>query len=316
MQPLVTIICLCFNHARFLREALDSVLAQSYPNLEIIVADDFSTDNSRDIISEYVRKYPQLIYLPSEKNLGNCAAFNRAFAISKGEFIIDFGTDDVLMPERVAEQVAAFQQLDGTYGVIYTDAELIDEASNSLGKYYKRDSSGKTLKPTPSGEVFAQVVARHFISTPTMMMRRSVFEKLGGYDATLAYEDFDFWVRSARSFNYFFLDKPLTKRRIHPAQMSQQQYKPHDKQLLSTIVVCHKVKEMLRNETEKSALVDRVQYELKQSVFSGNAKATRQLYFLLEELGPVSLKFKFLKFMADLPLPLAAFRRIYYRLRA
>ena len=290
MQPLVTLICLCYNHARFLREALDSVLNQTYPNLEIIVADDFSTDNSREIIEEYVRKFPRIKYLPNERNLGNCAAFNRAFKISQGEFIIDFATDDVLMPERVAEQIAAFEKLDASYGVIYTDAELIDDSGRHLGYFYKRDQGGKHLKPTPSGEVFAEVLARHFISTPTMMMRRSVFEKLGGYDASLAYEDFDFWVRSARTFKYFFLDKPLTKRRIHAAQMSQQQYKPHDKQIFSTIAVCRKAKALVQNETEKQALVTRVKYEWKQAVLWQNRQAANELLVLLEELGSVPLK--------------------------
>ena len=174
MQPLVTVVCLCYNHSRFLRIALDSVLNQTYPNLEIIVVDDFSTDNSREIIAEYVEKYPQITYLPNDGNIGNCAAFNRAYEISKGEYLIDFATDDVLLPERITEQVAAFEELGPAYGIIYTDAELIDDFGNHLGYYYKRDAEGNLLNPPPSGDVFADVVARHFISTPTMTMRRAV----------------------------------------------------------------------------------------------------------------------------------------------
>src|SRR5690606_36933227 len=113
----------------------------------------------------------------------------------------------------------------------------------------------------PDGSVFPEVIARHFICSPTMMMRRTVLDKLNGYDETLAYEDFDFWVRSAPDFQYFFLDKILTKRRIHAAQMSQQQYKKNDKQLFSTITVCKKVQKLLRTEAEKEALRKRVQHE-------------------------------------------------------
>jgi glycosyltransferase involved in cell wall biosynthesis len=315
MQPLVTVVCLCYNHARFIRDALDSVLAQTYTNLEIIVVDDLSTDDSRNIIAEYVQKYPQIKFLPNEKNLGNCAAFNRAWEISKGDYLIDFATDDVLMPERISEQVAAFETLDPGYGIIYTDAVLIDDNSREIGYYYKRDTEGNLLKPVPSGDVFADVVARHFISTPTMIMRRAVFEKLGGYDATLAYEDFDLWVRSARTFKFYFLDKPLTKRRIHAAQMSQQQYKPSDRQIFSTIEVCRKAQKLLRNETEKQALITRVEYELTQAYLTRNKKAGRLLRQLLLELEPMPWKFKMLGMLSKVPVMLPVFRQLYHRFR-
>jgi glycosyltransferase involved in cell wall biosynthesis len=315
MQPLVTVVCLCYNHARFIREALDSVLNQTYPNLEIIIVDDYSSDNSREIIAEYVRKFPQLIYLPNERNLGNCTAFNRAWEISKGEYLIDFATDDVLMPERISEQVAVLESLDQGYGIMYTDAELIDDNDRHLGYFYKRDAEGNLLDPVPSGDVFADVVARHFICTPTMIMRRSVFGELGGYDATLAYEDFDLWVRSARTFKFYFLDKPLTKRRIHAAQMSQQQYKPSDRQIFSTIEVCRKAQQMLRNEAEKQALITRVEYELTQAYLTRNKIAGRFLKELLLELEPLPVKIKVLRVLSRVPLVLPIFRKLYQRFR-
>src|SRR5690606_21799141 len=142
MQPLVSVICLCYNHARFLAEALDSVLNQTYKNLEIIVVDDQSTDNSRAIIEDYVSRFPQIKYLPNEQNLGNCTAFNRAYRLSKAKYLIDFATDDVFLPERIAEQVAAFEKLDKSYGVLFTDAEFIDDNGRHLHNFYKRDQQG------------------------------------------------------------------------------------------------------------------------------------------------------------------------------
>ena len=133
-QPLVTIICLCYNHERFLREALDSVLAQTYANLELIVVDDMSTDNSVAIIQEYTRKYPQLNFISTGKNVGNTKAFNLGWRASKGEFVIDFATDDVLLSERVEKQVEAFSKVDQSYGVVYSDAEYINDNSEHL--YY------------------------------------------------------------------------------------------------------------------------------------------------------------------------------------
>jgi glycosyltransferase involved in cell wall biosynthesis len=315
MQPLVSVICLCYNHARFLKEALDSVLNQTYPNLEILVVDDLSTDNSREIIEEYVQRFPQIKYLPNEKNLGNCAAFNRAYRLSKGQYLIDFATDDVLLPNRIEEQVAAFEKLDESYGILFTDAEFIDDYGNHLHNFYQHDKNGNLAEPVPDGDVFADVIARHYICSPTMIMRRAVFDKLNGYDETLAYEDFDLWVRSAPDFKYFFLDKILTKRRIHAAQMSQQQYKPNDKQIFSTITVCQKAQKLLRTEKEKQALQKRVQHELIQAVFTRNPEATRQLYALMQTLGPVPAKMKFLLAIHKWPLPFAQIRQIYYKMR-
>ena len=315
MQPLVSVICLCYNHARFFREALDSVLNQTYKNLEIIVVDDFSTDNSRAIIEEYVARFPQIKYLPNEKNIGNCAAFNRGYRLSKGAYLIDFATDDVLLPNRIEEQVAAFEKLDESFGILFTDAEFIDDNGNHLYNFYKHDKNGKLLEKVPAGDVFAEVIARHFICSPTMIMRRTVFDKLNGYDETLAYEDFDLWIRSAPFFKYYFLDKVLTKRRIHAAQMSQQQYKPNDKQLFSTITVCRKAQKLLRTEKEKRALQKRVKHELIQAIFTKNLEASRQLYELLQELGPVPAKINVLMALHKLPLPFNQIRQLYQKIR-
>ncbi|TGE24676.1 glycosyltransferase family 2 protein [Hymenobacter aquaticus] len=278
--PLVTIVALCYNHAPFLAEALDSIRAQTYPHLEVILVDDASTDESPNVLRRYAAANPgwQLLLLP--ENLGNCRAFNRAFRQGRGAYFIDFATDDVLLPERVARQVACFQRLPPDYGVVYTDAELIDEASGYVRHHYRR--AGGQLHPRPaSGWVFADVLSRYFISTPTMMMRRAVLEQLGGYDEALAYEDFDFWVRAARDFQFYFLDQVTTRKRLHPASMSRRGYQPNDPFLASTIAVCRKALRLCRTPTERAALAVRLRWELRQAVRWGNLGEARALYALL-----------------------------------
>ncbi|SHI81335.1 Glycosyltransferase involved in cell wall bisynthesis [Hymenobacter daecheongensis DSM 21074] len=281
--PLVTIVALCYNHARFVREALDSILAQTYPNLEVWLVDDASTDESVAILREYAAANPgwKTIFLP--ENIGNCAAFNRAFRQSHGEFIIDFATDDVLLPTRVAEQVAAFQRLDASYGVVYSDAELIDEDSRPVRYHYRRDAQGQPHPRPASGHVFAEVLRRYFISTPTMLMRRATLAHLDGYDETLAYEDFDFWVRAARDFQFYFLDAVTTRKRLHPASMSRRGYRPHDPFLASTIRVCRKALLLCRTPDERAALAVRLRWELRQAVRWGNFRKGAELYGLLLE---------------------------------
>ena len=264
--PVVTIVALCHNHAPFLCEALDSILAQIYPHLEVWLVDDASADGSPAILREYAARNPgwHLLLLP--ENMGNCQAFNTAFFRSKGEFVIDFATDDVLLPARVAQQVAAFQTADVSVGVVYSNCELIDEASRPLGLHHRPAGPGH-LRPAPaSGWVFAEVLRRYFISTPTMLMRRACLESLGGYDETLAYEDFDFWVRASRDWQFLYLDEVTTRKRRHARSMSARAYRRHDPYLASTTRVCAKALALARTPAENAALAVRLRSELRQAV--------------------------------------------------
>ncbi|AHJ98146.1 glycosyltransferase family 2 protein [Hymenobacter swuensis] len=286
-QPLVTIVALCHNHARFLETALDSILTQTYPQLEVFLVDDASTDDSPAILRRYAAAHPgwHLRLLPA--NVGNCQAFNSAFREAQGEFIIDFATDDVLLPDRVMQQVAAFAEAGPRCGMVYSDAELIDEAGRFVRRHFRRDAHGQ-LHPRPaSGAVFAEVLARYFISTPTMLMRCATLAQLNGYDETLAYEDFDFWVRASRDWDFYFLDAVTTQKRLHPQSMSSKGYRPHDPYLLSTIKVCRKAQVLCRTPAERAALAVRVRWELRQAARHRNFPEARELYRLLRELRAV-----------------------------
>lgn len=309
MQPLVSVICLCYNHARFLQEALDSVLAQTYPNLEIIVVDDCSTDGSMAIINSYLAKYPQIRFIGTGYNRGNCAAFNMGLQASTGEFVIDFATDDVLLPERVAQQVEAFQKLDESYGVVYSDAAYISDASAHLHYHSQK------YKPAPDGDVFAEVLRRYFICPPTMMMRRVVFESLGGYDESLAYEDFDFWVRSARMYNYHYLNKVTTKRRVHEHALSKRLYKPGNRMLASTVAVCRKAAALVQTEAEKQALAQRLKYEARHAFLTENFTEAGEFLALQETTSGLSVSCRLFSFLNKHKIRLGFLRKLYHLLR-
>jgi glycosyltransferase involved in cell wall biosynthesis len=313
--PLVSIICLCYNHERFIAEALDSVLAQTYSNLEIIIVDDCSTDNSVAIIKNYLRQYPQLTFISTGTNQGNTKAFNMAWRASKGDYIIDFATDDVLLPERVAQQVQAFQQLDKNYGVVYSDAEYIDDEGGHVKYHCQRNAAGEVTSFAPSGDIFHHLLGRYFICPPTMMMKRQVLEDLQGYDEALAYEDFDFWLRSSRRYKYFFLDSITTKRRLHVHSLSQQWYKPGNKLVASTVVVCEKAVELVHSPEERAALTKRLQYEARHAYLTGHFQQAEQFLELLRHhagLGPV---YQTIHLLNKLKVDLGFIRRFYNRLK-
>jgi glycosyltransferase involved in cell wall biosynthesis len=315
MQPLVSVICLCHNYHRYVTEALESVLAQTYPHLELIVVDDASTDGSREILEHFCKRVPSLQFFPLEKNVGTCAAFNHGWRRAKGEFIVDFAADDVMLPTRIEEQVKSFRQLGPEYGVVYTDAELIDEDSRLIGHHYNSNWRNRKITFHPSGDVFTAVLKHYFICQSTLMSRREVFEQLGGYDEELAYEDFDFWVRSSRSFYFYFLDRALTKRRMHAASQSKKWYAPGDRQLQSTVRICWKSKALCHTKEEKEALVVRVKSEIRQAFFTENFAETKDLFHLLGNLTKPDFPYMLIEKLNRWQVRLSLVRKIYHWLR-
>jgi glycosyltransferase involved in cell wall biosynthesis len=295
-------VALCHNHAPFLREALNSIAAQTYANLEVWLVDDASTDGSVAILREYAAQHPEwkLLLLPG--NVGNCRAFNTAFRQSRGEFLIDFATDDVLLPGRVAAQVAAAQQAGEQCGLVYSNAEVIAESGQLLQLHHRPDGRGGLLPRPASGWVFAEVLRRYFINTTSMFMRRSCLEALGGYDEALAYEDFDFWVRASRDWQFYYLDEVTCRKRKHPSSMSTRAYRRHDPYLASTIAICRKALALCRTDEEQAALATRLRWELKKALRHRHATQGRQLYQLLRATGQTQPSDHLLGLLSFLPI--------------
>jgi glycosyltransferase involved in cell wall biosynthesis len=314
-RPLVSVICLCYNHERFVEEAIESVLLQTYPHLQVIVVDDFSSDRSATVISGIVsRSSREIKYLPLQQNLGNCKAFNVGLKHATGDFIIDFSTDDIMLPNRVDEQVNFFLQQNEKTGVVFTDAVYIDERGIPFKNHFEHLFKKKLIDGVPTGDIFRNVLTTYFISSPTMMIKREVMESLGGYDESLAYEDFDFWVRSSRNFEYAFLNKRLTKVRKISGSMSSGWYEPGDPQLHSTYLVCKKAETLCRDEKDIAALRKRVLYEFRQSIFSNNKDEGRLFAQLLRLLGGLPFWCYGIQFLSHLPLPWSGIRKRYQQL--
>lgn len=265
-EPLVSIICLSYNHERFVSEAINSVLQQTYQNIELIVVDDASTDGSIHVIRNKISTHKHIRFLFLEQNLGNCRAFNKALNMASGEYIIDLAADDVLLPERVREGIMEFEKRSDEYGVNFTNAELINEDGTFLKHHYPVDTRGKALKSVPEGDLFEELLGKYFISPPTMMYRRKVLDHLGGYDENLTYEDFDFWIRSSRRFRYCYTDKVLVKKREVRNSRSQQQYRIGSKDLHSTFVVMKKALGLVETESEKKTWKKRTLYEMRKAL--------------------------------------------------
>lgn len=241
---------------------MQSVLDQTYGNCELIVVDDGSTDKSVDVIEAFRLVHPHIVFINLKRNVGICKAFNTGLKISHGEYVIDLAADDVLLPARLERGIEVFKGLDGGYGVIFSDADWINENGDHLFFH----SSKHPHESIPKGNVYKELIERYFICSPTMMFRRNVIETLGGYNENLTYEDFDFWIRSSRIFNYYYSPEVSVKKRKLKNSLSHSQFKVLNKHNDSTWQVCKKIMELNRTTEEQHALRNRLQYEMRQSI--------------------------------------------------
>lgn len=256
--PLVTVICLCHNQREYVLEAIQSVLNQTYKNIQLIIADDASSDGSQEVIQKFIADKPQLTFVKISKNVGSCKAFNSALQQMQGEYCIDLAADDVLLPERVEAGVRIFTQATPDVGVHFSDAELVNKRGDHLSYHSQRFPHASI----PQGNIYKELVERYFICSPTMMFRKSVLEKLSGYDENLSYEDFDFWIRSSRDFQYIYSPTVFVKKRILETSLTRKQFRiasPHQK---STYRVCKKISHLNRTSEEQRAFEKRIAYEI------------------------------------------------------
>ncbi|MDA0195426.1 MAG: glycosyltransferase [Bacteroidetes bacterium] len=315
-EPLVSIICTCFNQEAFVSEALQSVVDQTYQSIEIIVIDDCSADSSYERIVSYANQNKIIKVVKNEINLGLCKNFNHGLKLSSGKYVIDFSCDDVLLPDRVKKQVRFFESLPSEIGVIFSNAEYIDENGKYHHHFYPPDHEGRAIEKPPSGDIYNQLIDRYFVSAPSMMMKREMLIQLGGYDEALAYEDFDFWIRSSREWKYAYQDEILTKVRITPGSLSGGYYHENDDQLMSTYEICQKIKTLNKTAEEDSALIRRLEYEIKHAVFADKRREADLMLQLLSEMQPLSLTQKFLSGLSKTSLKTGWIRDIVMKFRS
>jgi len=208
MQPLVSIVMPVYNTERYLPEAVQSVLAQTFQNWELLVLSDESPGDARGIMASF--DDPRIRFL-EHKNGGPAFTRNRGMRESRGEFIAFLDSDDVWLPEKLDKQLAVFQQ-NPDAGIVYSQREIIDEHGCILEGY----------KPTLyAGKILNRLYVDNFVCMSSAIMRRAVFEKIGLIDERLRMsEDFDYWLRVACFFEFAPVNEALVKYRVHTAQVS------------------------------------------------------------------------------------------------
>lgn len=218
--PLVTVIALCYNHSRFVIECLESIRAQTYTNLQLIIMDDCSSDDSVNLISNWVKRHQvECKFIAHQKNQGICRTLNEALNISKGQYISMIATDDYWMPDKIKFQVSEMESMPATVGVIYSDAYQITEDGQRLPKMFIARHC--EFKSPPTGDLKADLIDGNFIPAMTTLIRSTVYDKVGFYDEKLVFEDWDFWLRTTNHYHFAFSKYPSANYRIVSNSMTR-----------------------------------------------------------------------------------------------
>jgi glycosyltransferase involved in cell wall biosynthesis len=207
-MPLVSVIIPTYQHASFIREAIDSVLRQTFKDFELIVIDDGSTDGTKEVLNGYENKL-EYFY---QKNAGLSAARNDGIRASGGNYISFLDADDVWLPNKLEIETKFLDQHPST-SMVYSNYIYFGARKGSRNSGFE----GRSL---PSGRAFRALFLQNPISSSSVLIRRTVFDKVGlFYQSLTQCEDLDMWLRISKDFDIEHVDIPLSKYRLHTSNM-------------------------------------------------------------------------------------------------
>ena len=211
-SPRITVALSVYNNAEYLAEALDSILAQTFADFELVIVDDGSTDRSPAIIDRYATTDLRIRVI-RQANQGLVASLNHIIAEARGAYIARMDGDDLAMPERFARQVA-FLDEHPDHGVIGTQIRTIDARG-------RRRSEPPIDHPLSADIIAAALPTASPLCHPSVMMRRDILEAAGGYRPAYRHcEDYDLWLRLAERTRIANLPERLHLYRYSPSQVS------------------------------------------------------------------------------------------------
>ena len=211
--PLVSVCIPSYNHAQYLKETIESVLSQTYSNIEMVIVDDGSTDNSLAIATQYAETYPDKVRVythPDKQNHGISGTVNYAFNLSKGTYWSGLPSDDLLLPEKIEKQVK-YLESHPELGFVYGYAAGINNQGEPLVGEWEQVGRDITQEPNP----ILTLLEGNCIFGMTVLARREVIEKTGDHRENLVCSDWEFWVRLLLLAKAGFMAETQVKYRVH-----------------------------------------------------------------------------------------------------
>jgi glycosyltransferase involved in cell wall biosynthesis len=207
----ISVIMPCHNHGKYLLQSVESVLRQTYSDLELIIIDDNSSDNSGQILHQIIRQDSRIKIIRHAENLGVSAARNNGIKISVGNTIAFCDADDIWALTKLETQLRCLGK--HQCGFVYADARIIDEEGNETGKLFS-----ELFKPPkrPSGNLFKQLALGNFINTQTVVVDKRYLEQVGLFDPGMkVLEDWWLWTQLSRHTSFCYVALSLGSYRVH-----------------------------------------------------------------------------------------------------
>lgn len=218
----ISVILISWNNARHAAETVRSIAAQTMRDFEVINVDNGSTDGSADVIAQTAGDVAlPLQQIRLDSNHGIPAALNTAIGRSRGEYLVSFAADDVMDPDRLEVQRDALERAGAGYGAVVGDVRLIDDDGVPMldGAGEPRATSSPWL--LDEEHQFLNLLRGRSPAAPTAMIRRTVYNELGGYDETMAIEDRPLWLRLTRTSKILYRPGVVVSYRRHTGSVSR-----------------------------------------------------------------------------------------------
>jgi glycosyltransferase involved in cell wall biosynthesis len=181
---------------------LDSIAAQTVPVLEVIVIDDCSTDESAEVITRWLDDHDLgYSFISHHKNVGVCATLNEAVAIAKGTYFCHVSGDDWEEPDRFRHQVDYFGTLDESVALLVGDIREVDAGGSTITEHDFSTRASVVTQSASRDEALTALLAENVIPAPGTMLRTAAVRAVGGFDESLAFEDYDMWMRLASEYS-------------------------------------------------------------------------------------------------------------------
>jgi glycosyltransferase involved in cell wall biosynthesis len=226
-MELISAIVTSYNHAEYLDKRMQSLLDQTYKNLEIIIIDDHSTDNSVEVLKKY-EKYENVKLIALEKNGGYAVACNLGVQKARGEYIIFEECDDYSAPDQLEKLVSKFN-IDGSIGVVYSKSNLTDSKGIITGNdfdFRDKDFKARYCRDSVIKSADMQKYLLYACVIPNMsaaLFKKSIFIQSGGLLPKYKYcADWDFWLRMSKLCDFYYVFEPLNYFRYHPLTVRSQ----------------------------------------------------------------------------------------------
>ena len=202
-SPKVSVIMSVYNGEKYLKEAIESILNQSFKDFEFIVVDDGSTDKTPEILENYAKQDQRIKIITNSENIGLTKSLNKGIKVSKGEYIARMDDDDIAMPERIKKQIE-FLEKNPNFGVVGCNVIIINETGNFVKNVVLPNNLMQVLKK------------RNYLAHGSLVFQKAIIEQLGNYDEQMLYaQDYEMILRISKTFEVGFISEFLYKLRVH-----------------------------------------------------------------------------------------------------